>query len=85
MLMQFVDTFFNIYLFMIFIRILGSWIPELAQSRFMQFIAFFVDPYINIFRKIIPPLGMVDISPIAALFVLQIIEGGVKSLISHLL
>lgn len=81
MAIHFVETFFNIYLFMIFIRILGSWIPELAQSRFMNFIAFFVDPYINIFRKIIPPLGMIDLSPIAALFALQLIEGGVIYLI----
>jgi YggT family protein len=70
---------------MIFIRILSSWIPELAQTRFMHFISFFVDPYLNIFRSIIPPLGMIDISPIVAIFALQFIESGIKYVIVGLL
>lgn len=74
MLIQIIETSFNIYLFMLFLRILGSWIPELSQTRFMAFIAFYTDPYLNIFRRIIPPLGMIDISPIAAFFALQLIE-----------
>ncbi len=82
---QFIETFFNIYLFMIFIKIVSSWIPELAQTRFMHFISFFVDPYLNIFRSVIPPLGMIDISPIVAIFALQFIENGVKYAIAALL
>lgn len=81
MLLQLVSTFFNIYLFMIFIRVLGSWIPELSGTRFMHFVAFFVDPYINIFRLFIPPFGGLDFSPIAALFALQFIESGIEYLI----
>jgi YggT family protein len=33
------------------------------------------DPYLNLFRSIIPPLGGLDISPILAIFVLQILAG----------
>jgi len=66
---------------MLFIRILGSWIPELQQTKFMQFIAFYTDPYLNIFRRIIPPIGgMLDISPIVAFFCLSLIEGLCKFL-----
>lgn len=40
----------------------------------MQFIAFYTDPYLNLFRGIIPPLGMIDISPIFAFLALQLLE-----------
>lgn len=70
MLILIIDRLFLVYMIMFFIRILGSWVPELQQYRFMHFIAFYVDPYLNIFRRVIPPLGMIDISPIVAYFVL---------------
>ena len=62
---------------MILVRIFGSWFPDFSQTKFMQFIAFYTDPYLNFFRRIIPPLGMLDLSPIVAIFVLQFIEKGV--------
>jgi YggT family protein len=80
-LLKTADVFFWIYLMMLFARILGSWIPEWQNMRFMQFIAFYTDPYLNIFRRIIPPLGMLDLSPIAAFFCLNIIEAVVKQII----
>jgi YggT family protein len=63
---------------MLFARILGSWLPELQQTRIMQFISFYTDPYLNLFRSIIPPFGMLDISPIFAFLSLSIIEQVVK-------
>lgn len=79
MLIYIVDKIFLIYTLMLFGRILGSWIPDLQGSRFMQFISFYTDPYLNFFRKFIPPLGMMDLSPIVAIFALSFIERGVKS------
>ncbi len=73
-----IDRFFLVYMIMLFVRILGSWIPELAQYRFMHFIAFCTDPYLNLFRRIIPPFGMMDISPIFAFLALSLIEGFTK-------
>jgi YggT family protein len=84
-LIYIIDIFFQVYLIMLFCRILGSWIPELQRSRAMQFISFYTDPYLNIFRRIIPPLGMLDICPIFAFIVLEllnyIITAFLKSLI----
>lgn len=76
-----IDIIFQVYILMLFARILGSWIPELNDSRFMRFVAFYVDPYLNLFRRIIPPLGMIDISPIFAFLALGFIESGVKWII----
>lgn len=65
---------FTVYTILLLIRVFGSWFPRFSQSRFMQFIAFYTDPYLNIFRRIIPPLGMIDISPMIAFISLQVIE-----------
>lgn len=79
-ILQVIDNLFTVYLFMLFLRILSSWIPEFQNTAFFRFISHYTDPYLNIFRRIIPPLGMFDLSPIVAFFCLQIIEGAVKSL-----
>ena len=68
------STCFTIYTFMLLARIIGSWFPSFAQSKFMRFIGFYTDPYLNIFRRVIPPIGMIDISPMVAFFALQIIQ-----------
>ncbi len=85
MALQIVDLLFWVYLIMLMIRILGSWIPELMGTRFMLFIAFYTDPYLNLFRRFIPPIGMIDISPIIAFLVLGFIETLVKFLVVALL
>ena len=68
MLLIFVNAFFQVYMLMLFARILCSWLPELQSYRMVQFIAFYTDPYLNIFRRFIPPMGMIDFSPIVAFF-----------------
>lgn len=80
-LYNFVETLFSVYLIMLFIRIIASWIPELSQYRLFQFICFYTDPYLNLFRNLIPPLGMIDISPMIAFFALSIIKSIVLSLL----
>ncbi|CRX37529.1 YggT family protein [Estrella lausannensis] len=80
-LIQIIDVFFKVYLIMLFARILGSWIPELQQSRFMQFVSFYTDPYLNFFRRFIPPLGMLDISPIFAFLALELLNYVIKYLL----
>jgi len=75
MFLYILNILFTTYTFMLLTRVIGSWFPRFAQSRFMRFIAFYTDPYLNVFRKIIPPLGMLDISPMVAFFALQLIQG----------
>jgi len=69
-----IKILFQIYTLMLFARIISSWIPELRESKVMQFISFYTDPYLNLFRKIIPPLGGIDFSPILAFIALSFIE-----------
>lgn len=72
MLAVIINYIFLAYTLMLLVRVFGSWFPEFSNSTFMRFIGFYTDPYLNLFRRIIPPLGMIDISPIIAFFILQI-------------
>lgn len=74
MAVHIVDLLFQVYTLMLFARILCSWVPAWQQHRVVQFIGFYTDPYLNLFRRFIPPLGMIDISPIIALFALGIVR-----------
>ena len=74
-LIYIINALFTTYSLMILARILGSWIPSLARSRFMHFLSFYTDPYLNLFRRFIPPIGgRLDISPILALISLRILQ-----------
>ena len=68
-------TFIGIYSSLLFIRVLLSWFPNI--NRYNQpFVALsqITDPYLNLFRSIIPPLGGMDFSPILAFIALQILR-----------
>ena len=69
-----IDILFQVYMLMLFVRILSSWMPQLMEYKLMQFIAFYTDPYLNLFRRIVPPLGMFDLSPILAFFSISILK-----------
>jgi YggT family protein len=79
---KYVDALFLVYLILIFARILMSWIPRIPRSAtlrpLLDFITDTTDPYLNIFRRFIPPIGGggmgIDISPIVAIFVLILAE-----------
>ena len=85
LLIEIVDKVFVVYMIMLFVRILGSWVPELQGTTFMRFVAHYTDPYLAIFRRFIPPIGMMDISPIVGFLALHVIESVVKALIYSLI
>lgn len=63
------------YTLLIFVYVLMSWFPSMPGviADVNRFLAKICDPYLNLFKRIIPPIGgMIDISPILALFVLQL-------------
>ena len=76
-----VANFIQIYLLLIFVRILLSWFQTADwASQVMSFLSPITDPYLNIFRSFIPPLGGLDISPILAIIVLQFVASMVGSI-----
>ena len=66
---------FSAYTLLLLCRIIGSWLPQLRSHRFMYFVGKYTDPYLMIFRRVIPPIGgVLDLSPILAFFSLRLIE-----------
>ncbi|WP_100404549.1 YggT family protein [Bacillus solitudinis] len=69
-----------IYSFLIIGYILLSWFPNARESSIGQFLGRIVEPYLEPFRRFIPPLGMIDLSPIIAIIVIRLASGGVKTI-----
>lgn len=80
-----ISTAFLIYRYMLIGYILMSWIPALQESAVGRFLERVCEPYLGFFRKFIPPIGMIDISPIVGLLVLYFIERGVYNVLGFLL
>jgi YggT family protein len=86
---DYVDTLAIVYLVLIFIRILTSWIPRMPYNRYLaavlQFISDVTDPYLNLFRRFVPMVrmgpGALDLSPILATIVLIIVSSVISRLI----
>uniref|UniRef100_B8HYJ1 YggT family protein n=1 Tax=Cyanothece sp. (strain PCC 7425 / ATCC 29141) TaxID=395961 RepID=B8HYJ1_CYAP4 len=69
-------NFLQIYLVLLVIRVLLTWFPNVDWYRQpFAILSQLTDPYLNLFRSIIPPLGGIDFSPILAFFLLQFLVG----------
>lgn len=81
-----VSQLFYFYYLLIIIRIFLSWIPNIDwEQQPYQWVRSVTDPFLNIFRGIIPPIGgMLDISPIVAILLLQILQGLICGFLSSL-
>ena len=68
---RFVWVFVTVYTLLIFAYVLSSWIrTPLAVQPVIRFLHDVCDPYLRLFRRVVPPLGPVDVSPIVAVFAL---------------
>lgn len=87
---DYVAALFLVYIVLILIRVLLSWIPRMpynpALRAVLDFITDTTDPYLNIFRRIIPPIGGggfgLDLSPMIGIIVLFILRGLIVALIA---
>ncbi|MBD9222527.1 YggT family protein [bacterium] len=85
MISRAINTLFYFYYILIILRIFLSWIPSIDWlSQPFAGIRAVVDPFLGIFRGIIPPIGMLDISPIVAIILLQVLQGVVVGFLNGL-
>ncbi len=87
---NYVEALFLVYIALIFLNILASWIPRMPYNRWLRAVLDFVsettNPYLNLFRRVIPPLGggggfALDLSPMIGIIVLFVVRGLVVALI----
>jgi len=85
-ILQVIGTTLSLYYALLIIRILLTWFPGIDWSNgILSALTSITDPYLNIFRGIIPPIGGFDISSLLALILYQVIQGFIPQLIGFLL
>lgn len=77
---EYLEALLLVYTILIIVRVLMSWIPNIPENPAIRGIFGFIEdvtePYLAIWRRLIPPLGGgLDISPILAILVLNIAGG----------
>lgn len=74
-------SFVSIYTVLLIIRVLLTWFPQVNwYAQPFQALRDISDPYLDLFRAFIPPMGGWDLSPMVAIFALQLISGTLGSL-----
>ena len=87
---NYVNALFYVYILIIFIYILTNWLfafgLRMPYSRWSDAVLNFLrdvsEPYLRLFRRFIPPIGMFDFSPLIALIVLGIVQRVITNLIA---
>jgi YggT family protein len=87
---EYVSALFLVYLVLILINVLLSWIPRMPYNRALRAVLDFItettNPYLNLFRRVLPPIGgggfALDLSPMIGIIVLVVVRAIVVGLIS---
>jgi len=81
---QFVSVFFSVYILLILAYVLTSWIRmPYSLHRIQRFLDDVCEPYIRLFRRVLPSMGPLDLSPIVAVFTLIVARTVLVSLIGR--
>jgi YggT family protein len=86
----YVNALFIVYIVLIFANILISYVPRMPYHpllrRMLDFITETTNPYLNFFRRFLPPIGgggfALDLSPIIGIIVLFVAQGILVNLIA---
>ena len=82
---KFIDAFIGVYLLVILLYVLLSWIRvPYSLSPVQRFLNDVCNPYLNVWRRIIPSFGPIDISPIAAILGLVVLRELLDALMNRL-
>lgn len=64
----------DVYTWIILAAVLLSWVPSLRENVVGQWIESVTEPVFALVRKVLPPLGGLDLSPLAVLLILRVIR-----------
>ncbi|SHF23824.1 YggT family protein [Desulfofundulus australicus DSM 11792] len=79
-----INVAFQVYTWLIFIRIILSFIRHNPYHPLIRFIYEITEPVLGFFRRFIPPVGMLDFSPLVAFFALELLRQIILNLIRAL-
>lgn len=82
LLISFVNTAFQVYTYVLLARIILSWVPhDPFRHPVIRWVYQLTEPVLAPARRFIPPIGMVDISPIAVFLILELVRRLLLSLL----
>jgi YggT family protein len=84
---SFVDVFIGVYILLILAFIIMSWIRmpySVWLNRIQRFLHDVCDPYLRVFRRFVPPLGPLDLSPMIAVVVLVVFQQVIHAVLNQL-
>jgi YggT family protein len=82
-----VDAFIAVYVLLILAFIILSWIRlpySVWLNRIQRFLYDVCDPYLRLFRRFVPPLGPLDLSPMVAVLVLIVLQQVIHAVLERL-
>ncbi|TML10701.1 MAG: YggT family protein [Actinobacteria bacterium] len=83
---QFLDVFIYVYVLLIFVYVLISWV-RLPYTpwvrRLSEFLRDVCEPYLRLFRRMLPALGPLDLSPVVAIVALFVLMRLIDALFSQ--
>ena len=87
LIQSFVNVFISVYILVILIYIITSWIrlPYSPTLNWIQRNLYeLCDPYLRLFRRVVPPLGPLDLSPMLAVIALLIVQQFLNAILDRL-
>ncbi len=83
-MVTFIDLASIIFNVLIFLRVILSWFSKPESSRFHKFVYDLTEPLLGPIRKLVPMGGVIDVSPIIAYIILQLLSTGAHMLLGKL-
>jgi YggT family protein len=83
---HFIDVFIWVYILLIFVYVLTSWVRlpySVWVRRISDFLRDVCEPYLRIFRRILPSFGPLDLSPVVAILSLVVLMRVTDALFNH--
>jgi YggT family protein len=83
---HFIDVFLYVYILLIFVYVLTSWVRlpyNVWVRRVSDFLRDVCEPYLRLFRRVLPSLSPLDLSPVVAIFALFLLMRVIDALFNH--
>jgi uncharacterized protein YggT (Ycf19 family) len=81
-LQSFVSVFSGVYILLIFVYVLTSWVRlPYSLAPVQRFLYDVCEPYLRLFRRVLPSLGPLDLSPIVGVFALLLVARVINGLL----
>ena len=74
MIVKLLNVLIEILIILVVIHAIGSWFPQIRNSKFYWYIDFIVEPLLRPIRNVIKPVNGIDFSPLILIFILVIIQ-----------